>query len=117
MSQAASQGESALTPEVKAIIGATAEKIEAKNASSTCLSGARSPSELPTSKGPDVPRPRAGIASPVDGILRVIALSSRFFRQPLAISKPSSTLSSNSRAAGVSPRRASEIPRRQASSG
>ena len=41
--------------------------------SSTSFSGARSAGELPTSNGPDVPSPMTGIASPLEGILRVMS--------------------------------------------
>ena len=40
--------------------------------SSTSFSGARSAGDAPTSNGPDVPSPMTGIASPLEGILRVM---------------------------------------------
>ena len=43
----------------------------AKNAPSTTDNGARAPASGPTSKGPDVPRPMTGRASPLDGMRRV----------------------------------------------
>ncbi len=45
----------------------------AKNASSTSFNGARADAELPTSNGPDVPRPSTGISSPLEGIRRVMS--------------------------------------------
>src|SRR5688500_7248675 len=42
----------------------------AKNAPRTSRSGVRAAASVPTSKGPEVPRPTAGSASPVEGILR-----------------------------------------------